>query len=383
MHRLFAPVEGMVSLLEKHGATCFLVGGAVRDFLLGVPSKDLDIEVHGMEPDSVALLLKSFSRDVKIDEVGKAFGVLKATFQGLTFDFSFPRTERKTTGGHTGFDVTVDPFLGIEKALARRDFTMNAIAMRTDGALIDPFEGIQDIIAGKIRHVGPAFSEDPLRILRAVQFAGRFSMTLAPETAKLCAELAPELESISIERVWGEFEKIGLKGKSLAHVVEAVLDCRLGARFGPISWEFGQEPDLRGLEGDRRVAVALKSIMVDPVKIGAPKSVTRMMTELGTGIAAFKAPQGAFQVRSLARTLKTVTIRDVFRIIGHRPMPDPRVIDGPLPVFVNGFDVLELGVKGQTVGALLKDATELQDRGVFSDRPDALDWLQKQVRRLG
>lgn len=381
MHELFKPVERIVATLEDAGATCFLVGGAVRDYLLGVPSKDLDIEVHGKDPEWVLAYIMDLG--VRVDEVGKAFGVLKVTHNGETFDFSFPRTERKTTGGHTGFDVTVDPFLGIEKALSRRDFTINAIAMRTDGSLVDPFGGIKDLIAKRLRHVGPAFSEDPLRILRGVQFAARFGFFVDPETAQLCHELSPELDSISIERVWGEFEKIGLKGKSLAHVVEAVLDCRLGTRFGPISHEFGQEPDLRGLEGDRRVAVALKSIMVDPVKIGAPKSVTRMMNELGTGIAAFKTPQGAFQVRSLARDLQMVTIRDVFRIIGHRPMADPRVIDGPLPVFVNGHDVLELGVKGQTVGALLKDATELQDRGVFSDRADALDWLQKQVRRLG
>lgn len=376
MHELFKPVERIVATLEDAGATCFLVGGAVRDYLLGVPSKDLDIEVHGKDPEWVLAYIMDLG--VRVDEVGKAFGVLKVTHNGETFDFSFPRTERKTTGGHTGFDVTVDPFLGIEKALSRRDFTINAIAMRTDGSLVDPFGGIKDLIAKRLRHVGPAFSEDPLRILRGVQFAARFGFFVDPETAQLCHELSPELDSISIERVWGEFEKIGLKGKSLAHAVQAILDCKLGQRFGPVSFEFKREPDLTGLEGDRRVAVALASILVDPVLIGAPKAVERAMRELSEALRFRGTIQDS---RFLARRMKDITLRDVIRIRGefdrsHRPIGfDPRVLDGPIPLFIDGFDVTERGITGRRVGEILRECARLQDMGAISDRVDALDWL--------
>jgi hypothetical protein len=370
MRSLFEPVRPLVDVLEGAGAKTYLVGGSVRDRLLGIDAKDIDIEVHGLTPDETIALLKE--RGARVDEVGKAFGVLKVTFDGETHDFSFPRTEVKTGEGHTGFDVTVDPNLGIEQALARRDFTMNALAVDSDGNMVDPFGGVADLKAGVLRHVGPAFSEDPLRILRGVQFAARLGLKFDPETAKLAHDLLPELENISTERVWGEFEKLGGKGVSMEAGVQALKDVGLDTRYGNV--HFDGEPNLTGLTGDHRAAVALTAIGVDPRQIGAPNTVSRTMRDVSQALA-FTGDQAAS--RTAARELKYGTFEDAARIAGPNDNVDPRVLTGPLPGLVTGNDVMARGVRGSAIGEVLRAVQQAQDNETIVTREDALAWLDK------
>lgn len=187
-----------------------LVGGGVRDWLLGLEPKDFDVEVGGTDFETLHRALAPFGAT---DVVGRSFGVIKVrSAAGGEYDFSLPRRESKTGAGHRGFAVAPDATLSDAEAAARRDFTVNAIAYDPfTHAIIDPHGGEADLRAGVLRHTGPAFAEDPLRVLRAFQLAARFDFILAPETAALGREIADTFHELPVERVWGEWDKWATK----------------------------------------------------------------------------------------------------------------------------------------------------------------------------
>jgi tRNA nucleotidyltransferase (CCA-adding enzyme) len=195
--------------IKTAGGSIYIVGGWVRDILLNIPSADFDLEVYGLDMEKLYNILVRYG---KPNLVGKAFGIITMCIEGLNLDFAFPRTENKTGPGHKGFAVTADPFLSFEIASSRRDFTINSMGVKIpDMELIDYHQGYRDLQAKVIRHVSSAFSEDPLRVLRAVQFAARFEFDIAPETQELCRKLS--LKELPMERIFGEFKKILLKAQ--------------------------------------------------------------------------------------------------------------------------------------------------------------------------
>jgi tRNA nucleotidyltransferase (CCA-adding enzyme) len=182
-----------------------LVGGCVRDWLLGLSTKDYDIEVAGIDFETMHRVLAPFGAT---DVVGRSFGVIKLRLGDREVDFSLPRRESKTGAGHRGFAVAPDPTLSDAEAAARRDFTLNAIAYDpVSDRLIDPLGGQADLQARRLRHAGPGFADDPLRVLRAFQLAARFDLQLAPETATLARSIADTFVELPVERIWGEWEK--------------------------------------------------------------------------------------------------------------------------------------------------------------------------------
>ncbi len=194
--------------IASKGGNTWLVGGSVRDLLLGRHPNDFDLEVFNMESEQLHHALKAIGHVIS---VGKQFGVFKLLFAGHTFDIAMPRTEYKNSRGHTGFSVHIDPQLSPEKATARRDFTINAMMLNPlKNKLIDLHGGHRDLRRRQLRHVSPAFAEDPLRPLRAMQFAARFRLTIHPETAHLCHQLLPEASSLPLERIWNEWQKWSL-----------------------------------------------------------------------------------------------------------------------------------------------------------------------------
>jgi tRNA nucleotidyltransferase (CCA-adding enzyme) len=193
-------------LVRAHGGRALIVGGWVRDRLMGHPSKDIDLEVFGVEADALKTMLREIGT---VNTVGESFTVYKVV--GL--DVSLPRRESKIGRGHKAFEVTGDPSLSHEEAARRRDFTINAIAWDplTD-EYIDPFHGREDINRRILRAVDPrTFAEDSLRVLRAVQFAARFEFTMDPSSAELCRRIP--LDDLPAERIWGEFEKLLLRAR--------------------------------------------------------------------------------------------------------------------------------------------------------------------------
>lgn len=184
----------------------YAVGGCVRDWLLGNQSTDFDIEVFGV---SYAELVRALSPFGRTDLVGRSFGVVKlGTRSGLTVDFSIPRRDSKTTPGHKGFEIEFDPGIAPREAAARRDFTINSLMFdpRTN-QLLDYFGGEADLRARVLKHTSAAFVEDPLRVLRGMQFASRFDLIPAPETVDICRRMTPNFGELARERVRDEWFK--------------------------------------------------------------------------------------------------------------------------------------------------------------------------------
>lgn len=177
----------------------YLVGGAVRDKLLGRPVQERDWVVVGATPQAMESL--------GFRQVGRDFPVF--LHPETHEEYALARTERKTGPGYTGFEVHAAPDVALEQDLMRRDLTINAMAEAEDGTLIDPFGGRRDLEQGILRHVSPAFSEDPLRILRVARFAARLGFDVAPQTMALMREMVTngEVDALVAERVWKELER--------------------------------------------------------------------------------------------------------------------------------------------------------------------------------
>ncbi len=196
--------------LRAAGGRALLAGGCVRDMLLGLNPSDFDIEVYGLSMDKVQQVLARMGR---CEQVGKSFGVIKLWRRNTEVDIALPRRERKSGPGHRGFDVEVDPNLSPKAASRRRDFTINAMMFDvTNGRLLDFHGGRKDLAANILRHVSDAFAEDPLRVLRGMQFAARFDLELAEETAALCRRLCCEANTLAAERIWAEWRKWAMAG---------------------------------------------------------------------------------------------------------------------------------------------------------------------------
>lgn len=192
--------------VAHQGGRVYYVGGLVRDKLLGRENKDVDIEVHGVTPEALEGILDSLGERT---QMGASFGVYGLKHYDL--DIAMPRKEQANGRGHRDFAVFVDPFLGSQKAAQRRDFTFNALMEDVlTGEIVDHFGGQEDLKRGVVRHVNErSFAEDPLRVLRAAQFAARFGFSVAEETISLCARM--DLTALASERILGELEKALLK----------------------------------------------------------------------------------------------------------------------------------------------------------------------------
>lgn len=195
-------------LAAAHGGHTYYVGGFVRDALLGKENKDVDIEVHGITPHCLEEILDSLGQRMAI---GESFGIFG--LKGYSLDIAMPRKEEARGQGHRDFDVFVDPFIGTEAAARRRDFTINALMQDVlTGQIVDHFQGVAHLDSGVLRHVNDdSFTEDPLRVLRAAQFASRFGFRVAEETIDLCRRM--ELSHLPRERIEGELKKALLKAE--------------------------------------------------------------------------------------------------------------------------------------------------------------------------
>jgi len=185
----------------------------VRDRLLGEANKDFDIEVFGVDYDT---LVKALRRWGRVDLVGRSFGVIKLTTAGgQTHDFSIPRRDAKIAPGHKGFEAAFDPSLTPREAASRRDFTINALLLDPRrGEVLDFFGGQEDLRRRILRHTSEAFTEDPLRVLRGMQFAARFDLRLARETAALCRRIKDSFHELAVERVREEWFKWAAKSRT-------------------------------------------------------------------------------------------------------------------------------------------------------------------------
>jgi tRNA nucleotidyltransferase (CCA-adding enzyme) len=382
--------------VRDHGGRAFVVGGFVRDRLLGHPSDEVDVEVFGIpEPELKALL----GRIGRVDTVGQHFAVYKMG----SVDVALPRRESKTGRGHKAFAVTGDPALSFEDAARRRDFTINAISWDplTD-EYVDPFNGQADLARRVLRIVDPhTFPDDSLRVLRALQFAARFDLTADEDTKRLCRRIA--LDDLPSERVWGEIEKLLLKatrpsiGFALARELDvtlqllpemhALIDC-------PQEPEWHPEGDVwihtlmvideaRQRNGDldraRLAAVMLSAVCHDLGKPSTTAVIDGRIRSLGHEEAGV-APATALLDRLNVHSLDNFDVRtQVLAITAHHLKPGAfykvrdELTDGAFRRLAQKVDMELL--------ARLAKADCLGRTGEFDCR--AMDWFLDKSRALG
>jgi tRNA nucleotidyltransferase (CCA-adding enzyme) len=257
----------------------FLVGGAVRDKLLGLPGGERDWVVVGGTPDELE------ARGYR--QVGKDFPVFLHPDTGE--EYALARTERKTGPGYHGFEVYAGADVTLEEDLQRRDLTINAIAETDTGELVDPWGGREDLTARQLRHVSPAFSEDPLRVLRVARFAARFhglGFTVAPDTLELMREITSsgELQTLAPERVWKETEK-ALRTDCPDVYIEVLRECgALQAIFPEIDVLFGvPQPEKWHPEIDTGIHVLMVMRMTARLSASTEVRFAGMVHDLGKG----------------------------------------------------------------------------------------------------
>ena len=198
----------LASKVKEKGGRAFYVGGYVRDLLLNIPNKDIDIEVHGIaEKDLVAIL----NEIGEVDYYGRSFGIYALRHEDI--EVALPRSEKVLGTGHRDFEISVDPDMGYKNAALRRDFTINALMMDVlSHEILDYFNGTDDLNKGIIRHVNDvSFVEDPLRVYRAAQFASRFGFKIDERTVELCKGI--DTFVLSRERIEEELKKALLKAE--------------------------------------------------------------------------------------------------------------------------------------------------------------------------
>ncbi|HLL72241.1 MAG TPA: CCA tRNA nucleotidyltransferase [Pyrinomonadaceae bacterium] len=207
MNKVPAKIVALAVAVREAGGRALLVGGCVRDALMGREPKDWDVEVYGVAPAALRALLEKFGR---VDAVGEAFTVYKI---GHDLDVSLPRRERKEGRGHRGFVIEGDPGMSVTEAARRRDFTINAILQDPlTGDILDPYDGRASLERKLLCAVSrETFGEDSLRVLRAAQLAARFEFDIEAETIELCRAI--DLTDLPAERVWGELEKLLLQAE--------------------------------------------------------------------------------------------------------------------------------------------------------------------------
>lgn len=335
---MFERVCKIAEAVKAAGGRALLVGGCVRDEVLGKASKDFDVEIYGVKPDDLEKLLQAFG---KVDSIGKAFGILKITDGDMDIDVSIPRRDSKVHEGHKGFEVDTDPNMSIREAGRRRDFTFNALSKDPlTGEIFDPYGGVEDLRTRTLRVTDPElFKDDPLRVMRGAQFIGRFGLKAEPESMAIFREMVPTLKELPKERMCEEWNKLLLKSERPSLALQSLFDMGVIDLLYPelmaisgTEQEFEWHP-----EGD----VWVHTLMV----VDAAREICRQ-DRLGKETS--QAVMFAALCHDLGKPATTVMSDGRLRSIGHEPAGE-----GPTNAFLD-----KLGVPKelqQKVVALVKE----------------------------
>ncbi len=280
----YAALAPLLEQLTLHNMTPIFVGGCVRDHLLGNESLDIDIELYGLnDTEQLSAILKPFG---KINEVGKSFGVFKLRYGAYAIDLSLPRTEMKASHGHKGFEVTTYSDLDFTLAAKRRDFTINAMGYNPlTQTLLDPYGGTNDLQEKRLACVDPmTFVQDPLRMLRAVQFAARFDLTCNSQLLELCTQMIADgaLQELPKERIFEELKKLFLLSTKPSIGMEILRQMGALPFFTPLDlYETTPQDPLTHPEGNVWIHTLKALDIMASLRSGEPKSdITRMFAVL-------------------------------------------------------------------------------------------------------
>tara|TARA_R110002110_G_scaffold210920_2_gene423482 strand:- start:1356 stop:2570 length:1215 start_codon:yes stop_codon:yes gene_type:complete len=390
LHEGISPetIEKIEKAIARAGGESYIVGGAVRDELIpGAPSsKDIDFLIRKLSLDRIKASIQHLG---KVKEVGQAFGIVTATIDGEEFDFAIPRTsETKTGEKHTDFEVTTDPNAPIEADLGRRDFTINALARDPRGQVIDMFGGQKDIEQKIIRAVGDAnkrFAEDPLRMLRAIQFATRFDFTIEPKTAEAIKKNLDKLDTLAGERILLEFEKAWTKGATnSARFIELLEGTGIGKHI------FGEtfQPKPVVIPGDSRNKVLGNAMAFfmhggDYAKMKPSADMAKHIELARTSLSGREVYDYGGKDRD-----KLELLAEILQQVGYpeesekiRTTLDTNLPLHPKELAVGGADLVQLGFKGPRIGQIQKRLLQAVHAGEVKNENDQLinylDMLEK------
>lgn len=346
----------ILKIIKENGGNLYIVGGAVRDELMGIDPKDIDFLVTGIPLDKLSEILNPIG---KINEVGKSFGIIKAVISGEEYDFAIPRKEMSTGHGHKDQVTKSDHTLSIEDDLSRRDFTFNAIAKEVStGNFIDPYNGRTDISNKTIRAVGnpeTRFEEDPLRILRAIQFAVRFNFQIEDKTKQAIYKNIDLLQHLPSERFLEEFKKAITKSKDKhnSKFVDLLIETGIGKLL------FGSD--------------------FSPIKIKSNDYIVNLIALFVTGgnYKALKLPNEEVAIIELAKKLNQ-NIKDPWVFVKNKNHAEfvkyfmeytkhknldlvNKILKYPMnlkELDVTGEDLLSAGVKNVNIGSVVKNIIE-------------------------
>ncbi len=400
MHPLKPPVvvDEIASAVRDVGGRAFLVGGCVRDHLLRRPVADWDIEVFGVDVERLPQLLKPFG---KVNLVGRAFGVFKVRprQRGVgELDVSIPRRDSKVGPGHTGIQARGDPDMTVDEAARRRDLTVNAILYDiVEQRLVDPFGGVGDLRDGRLRAVDrTTFLEDPLRALRAVQFAARLDFAVDPTLIALCQQA--RLDELPAERLLGEWAKLLLKGsRPSAGLALARAGTIFQRVFPMLQPDSGLDDRLDGLVGyrdpldevDRRFTLMCVGWLWAQPLADAEKALDVLGLHRFEGGQVRKPVLAALAARELphdtaAHLRRLADAAQAEIVLAVRDADGQDVVDALAAVrrdgiawsapkrLLQGRDLKGVVAPGPQMGVLLKRVYEAQLDGDVADRDSAL-----------
>jgi tRNA nucleotidyltransferase (CCA-adding enzyme) len=391
-------VIDVLKAINKEGGLGIVVGGAVRDAILGKVGKDIDIEVYNIPGDKLFSILSAFG---KVNAVGKSFGVYKLKIGPLEIDFSLPRRDRKTGTGHRGFDVDVDHTLSYSDAAKRRDFTINTLGYDPlTKTVYDPHGGMDDLKRGVIRMTDPAaFKEDPLRVLRMAQFAARFGFDVDPETVAH-AKVAPELETLPKERLFEEFKKALLRAKRPGTFVLSLAQSHALERIVPELHGKDKEvaelldkvaPSRTGQTDDDLIlmfsAIAWATTARFLNGITNEADIIKRVSNVYAALHGLKKkwPESDEDVRRWLHTVQPGNLKIVeslskvvFGKATEALFTRAEALQGQVAPIVLGRHLQQLGLSpGPVMGKLLKQLHDLQLAGKFSDLDGGLALAQR------
>ncbi|MEO6222267.1 MAG: HDIG domain-containing metalloprotein [Vicinamibacterales bacterium] len=382
--------------VRARGGRALIVGGWVRDRLLDLEAKDLDLEVFGIAPQALKSTLEAFG---SVNTVGESFTVYKV--QDL--DVSLPRRESKTGRGHKGFRVEGDPSLSFREAARRRDFTINAMSLDPlTQELIDPWDGATDLKRRTLRAVDHAtFAQDSLRVLRALQFAGRFGLTVDEGTKALCRSLA--LDDLPAERVWGEVEKLLLRAERPSMGLTLAMELGVVDTLWPelrvlsgCEQEFEWHPEgdvwvhtlmvadearkrIDDLDHPRAVVMMLSALCHDMGKPATTRFEDGRIRSKGHEEAGV-APATAFLDRLNIHTIDGYDVRHAVLGIVAQHLKPSMFFKSPTPVSDGAFRRLAQRVDPELLARFAKSDCHGRT-GTFDCK--AMDWFLERARALG
>lgn len=350
-------LEPLFKRLNDFKITPIVVGGYVRDALLSISNNDIDIELYGVTSlNDLEILLGEFG---KVNLVGKSFGVLKLKLGNYSLDFSPPRTESKRGFGHKGFEIHSHYTLDYESASRRRDFTINSIGYNPlSRELLDPHGGVDDLARKRLRYIDrESFADDPLRVLRAVQFAARFELSCDNTLLDLCREMIAKgaLEELPKERIFEEIKKLLLLAQKPSIGLRVLYQMGGSYLFAPPTYE----------AWERALNRCDTIVKIGDEKHDLPLMLASMLLETPNPINTIE--KIIFQHSLIVSILSIIDYANNYAVFDFPPLP-----------LLQGRDLIAQGLTPSTTFKSILDAAyHAQKQGVFQTHDGAIEWFKR------